>query len=193
MKLECERCGHEWEYVGEGELVTKCPECLYEVKVPAKAEVIAPEYEIDWILDKYEKKPRYLIPILQEVQEELGYLPEPAMIRISEYLGIPESKLFGVATFYAQFRFEPLGEHLIKVCHGTACHVKGADNIHDVLEDQLGISTGETTGDGKFTLERVACLGCCSLAPVIMVDDKAHGNLDRDKLKEILADYRGEN
>ncbi|MFW6144091.1 MAG: NAD(P)H-dependent oxidoreductase subunit E, partial [Candidatus Natronoplasma sp.] len=90
------------------------------------------------------------------------------------------------------FRFEPLGDHMIRVCHGTACHVKGAEEIGETIENHLGVETGETTEDGLFTLERVACLGCCSLAPVMMVDDTAHGNLTREKARDIIQEYREE-
>ncbi len=142
------------------------------------------------ILEKYPPKSSSLIPLLQESQEKLGYLPRKSMEMISDHLKIPVSKVYGVSTFYAQFRFEPLGKHMIKVCHGTACHVKGADKINESIEVELGIKSGETTEDGMFTLERVACLGCCSLAPVIMVDDTAHGNLDRNKLKKVIRSYK---
>ncbi len=144
------------------------------------------------ILSEYHPEKSSLIPVLQAIQKQFGYLPREAMEAIAEYLEIPLSTVYGVSTFYAQFRLEPLGDHLIKVCHGTACHVRGADKINEVLENELGIKSGETTPDGTFTLERVACLGCCSLAPVIMVDDTAHGNLSREKVKKVLAGYRGD-
>ncbi|MFW6196186.1 MAG: NADH-quinone oxidoreductase subunit NuoE [Thermoplasmatota archaeon] len=142
------------------------------------------------VITNYPSRPSSLIPILQESQEKFGYLPREVMEMIAEYLGLPISKVYGVATFYAQFRFEPLGDHVIKACHGTACHVKGAEKITETIENELDIETGETTDDGTFTLERVACLGCCSLAPVIMVDDTAHGNLTRDKVRDVLEHYK---
>ncbi|MFW6040335.1 MAG: NADH-quinone oxidoreductase subunit NuoE [Thermoplasmatota archaeon] len=151
-----------------------------------------PENQMEKIFEKYKPEPGSLIPLLQESQRQFGYLPKEVMIKIGEYLGLPVSKVYGVATFYAQFRFEPLGKHMVKICHGTACHVKGADKITDAVENKLDIKTGETTKDGMFTLERVACLGCCSLAPVIMVDDTAHGNLTREKVKDVLDQYREE-
>lgn len=190
MELECENCGYEWDYVGAAEEYAVCPKCEYEVKIPAKAEVVVPEEEIKKILERYPAKPSSLIPMLQASQERFGYLPREVMAKIADRLKLSESKVYGVATFYAQFRFEPLGDHVIKICHGTACHVKGADNMGETIENELGIKTGETTEDGVFTLERVACLGCCSLAPVIMVDDTAHGNLDRDKVKNVLNKYK---
>jgi len=149
-----------------------------------------PKESIEKVLDKYEAQPSNLIPLLQESQEEFGYLPRQVMEKISDYLELPVSKIYGVATFYAQFRFEPLGKHMIKFCHGTACHVKAAEAITETIENELGIKTGETTEDGMFTIERVACLGCCSLAPVIMVDGEVHGNLTREKAKKVVEQYR---
>jgi len=148
------------------------------------------ERDVESIFEKHSSEPSSLIPILQEAQEKFGYLPRDVIERIAEYLDLPVSKIYGVATFYAQFRFEPLGDHMIRVCHGTACHVKGADKIGEAVENKLGIETGETTEDGQFTLERVACLGCCSLAPVMMIDDTAHGDLSREKAKDIIEKYK---
>lgn len=148
--------------------------------------------DIETILNHHPQASRSLIPLLQEFQNEFGYLPEKVMKEIADYLDITPGKVYSVATFYAQFRFEPLGDHLIRVCHGTACHVKGANRVTDVLNAELGIELGETTSDGRFTMERVACLGCCSLAPVMMVDDTVHGNLTRDKVQDILKSYREE-
>ncbi len=147
------------------------------------------ERDVESIFEKHSSEPSSLIPILQEAQKKFGYLPRDVIEKIAEYLELPVSKIYGVATFYAQFRFEPLGDHMIRVCHGTACHVKGADKIGEAVENKLGIKTGETTEDGQFTLERVACLGCCSLAPVMMVDDTAHGDLTREKAKDIIKKY----
>ncbi len=147
------------------------------------------ENELKELMKKYPPTASSLIPLLQASQEKYGYLPRQIMENIAEYLEMPESTIYGVSTFYAQFRFEPLGKHMIKVCHGTACHVKGADKINETIETELGIKSGETTEDGMFTLERVACLGCCSLAPVIMIDDTAHGNLDRNKVKKVIRGY----
>jgi len=144
------------------------------------------------ILEEYSQESSSLIPLLQETQERLGYLPKKVMERIAEYIDIPESKVYGVATFYSQFRFEPLGDHLIKACHGTACHVSGAEKITETIEQELGIETGETSEDGRFTLQKVACLGSCSLAPVIMIDDTTYGNLTREKVKEIIDEYENE-
>jgi len=188
--IECTNCGCEWEYDPDDEASAVCPQCGSEVEVQGTSENIVPERNIEDILDRHPRDKSSLIPILQETQDQYGYLPRDVTGRIGEYLGMEESKIYGVATFYAQFRFEPQGEHVVLVCHGTACHVKDAEGITDTLEDTLGIGTGETTDDGMFTLERVACLGCCSLAPVIMVDDTTHGNLTREKAREVIEEYR---
>ena len=131
-----------------------------------------------------------LITVLQETQEKFRYLPAAAMKEISQYLNVPEATIYGVATFYAQFRLRPVGRNVIKVCHGTACHVANAEGISRTLEDQLRIGEGETTPDREFTLETVACLGCCSLAPVIMINKDTHGNLKPTDLRSVLKPYR---
>jgi NADH-quinone oxidoreductase subunit E len=131
-----------------------------------------------------------LIPLLQKTQEIFGYLPEKALTKIARGLALSPSQVYGVATFYSQFHLNPIGTHLIRVCHGTACHVAGAEKISEMLERILGITTGETTADGKFTLENVACLGCCSLSPVIIIDKTVHGKLVTAKLPEIIKKYR---
>ncbi len=189
MEVRCECCGHEWGPQCQiGSYVT-CPECGEEVEI-GEEDVVDPERDVKSLLEGYESKPSSLIPLLQDAQETYGYLPRNVIEKIADFLHLSVSKVYGVATFYAQFRFEPLGDHMIRVCHGTACHVKGADKIGEAIENELGIETGETTEDGTFTLERVACLGCCSLAPVMMIDDTAHGDLTREKAKEIVDDYR---
>jgi NADH-quinone oxidoreductase E subunit len=131
-----------------------------------------------------------LIPLLQSAQDSYGYVPEKAIHYISEIVNIPPSEIYGVVTFYAQFRLQPLGENVIRICEGTACHVNGAKSILNVLQDELNIGVDETTDDGKFSLQSVACLGCCSLAPVIMINDETHGNLTAKSLKKIIKQYQ---
>jgi NADH-quinone oxidoreductase subunit E len=131
-----------------------------------------------------------LIPALQQAQAEDGYISRERLLEIHRKTGIPLSNIYGVATFYAQFRLRPVGRNIIKVCHGTACHVAGANGISKSLEDQLKIGNGETTPDRLFTLETVSCLGCCSLAPVIMVNRDTHGNLKPTGLRKVLKPYR---
>ncbi len=129
------------------------------------------------------------IPVLQKIQEEYGYLPKELMPDTARFLGLSESDVFGVASFYAQFRFIPQGKNAIKVCHGTACHVRGSDRIQDAVEKELHIASGETTGDRKFSLERVACFGSCALAPVMVVNKDVYGRMTSSKAREILAKY----
>ena len=131
-----------------------------------------------------------LIPILQEVQEQEGYLSREAVTRIGEHLNLPASKIYGVATFYNQFRFHPLGTYHIQVCRGTACHVKGSGAILGRLQRELGIEPDQTSAKGLFSLEVVACIGACGLAPVISVNGEFHANLTSDDIPEILESYR---
>jgi len=131
-----------------------------------------------------------LIPELQKAQERDGYITRERIEEIHRECGIPLTQIYGVATFYSQFRLHPVGKNIIRVCHGTACHVSGANAITKALEDNLEICTGETTRDRLFTLETVSCLGCCSLAPVIMVNNDTHGNLKPEDLKKIIRQYR---
>ena len=138
--------------------------------------------EIKEIIGHYDNDPENLISILQELQERYGYISEEAVTILSEELHHPESRIYGVATFYTQFKFEKPGEHMVKVCLGTACHVKGGEALLTTLENELDIECGETTKDDKFTLERVACMGCCALAPVVVVDDEVHSNMNPSKL-----------
>lgn len=142
------------------------------------------------ILAKYQGDRGVLIPILQETQETYGYLPSHALEEISRQTGIPVAQIYGVATFYAQFRLTPVGRHLVRVCNGTACHVSGAERITDTLQHLLEVKPGDTTADGMFTLETVACLGCCSLAPVIMIGDETFGRLDDKSVRKIIGEFR---
>lgn len=134
-----------------------------------------------------------LIPILQCVQERFGYLPERAMMEIARFISIPESKVYAAATFYSQFRFKAKGKNHIAVCRGTACHVRGAGRIQEALERQLGIKEGETTADGLYSLEAVACIGCCALAPCITVNSETvFGKLTPRKVVDLFAAPPGE-
>ncbi|HED24440.1 MAG TPA: NADH-quinone oxidoreductase subunit NuoE, partial [Firmicutes bacterium] len=130
-----------------------------------------------------------LIAVLQDVQKEIGYLPEESMKKIARFVRVPESKVFGAATFYAQFKMKPRGKYIIRVCKGTACHIQGSDKISERIEDLLKVESGDTTDDLLFTLEEVACIGACALAPVMMINDNPHGRLAPDKVKDILDSY----
>jgi NADH-quinone oxidoreductase subunit E len=142
---------------------------------------------LEKVLAAYTGVKSELIPILQEVQQVFGYLPEEVMGRIAGFVRVPECTVYGVATFYAQFKFVPVGRNVIKVCRGTGCYVKGAPRILDELEKLLGIKDGQTTPDMEYTLETVACFGSCALAPVMVVNDRVYGRVTPDKVREILA------
>jgi NADH:ubiquinone oxidoreductase subunit E len=127
------------------------------------------------------------IKILQEVQEAYGYLPTAALRYVTEHTRITPRQIYGVATFYERFRFKPLGRHLIKVCRGTACHVRGAPQVLDAVEQELGLAEGkDTTADGEFTYEKIACFGACALAPVVVVDGQTKGGMTADKMRRLL-------
>lgn len=131
-----------------------------------------------------------LIHILQEVQDKQGYLSKEAVVEIGAFLNLPASKIYGVATFYNQFRFKPIGKYHIQLCRGTACHVKGSLSVLDVLEEELKIKAGETTRDGLFSIEVVACIGACGLAPVFSINGEFYAGVDSRKTRKILKDYR---
>ncbi len=141
------------------------------------------------ILAPYRRQKGNLITVLQKVQEEIGYLPEEAVSEIAYFLGMSKNEVYGVASFYAQFRFERQGEHTVKCCQGTACHVRGGRRILDTVKQELGIEPGETTEDYKFSLEIVTCFGACALAPVVVVDKTVNGRMTTVKAKQILAQY----
>lgn len=146
---------------------------------------------VNEILSKHANASRdSLIPILQEVQEAQGYLSKDAVVEIGKSLKLPTSKIYGVATFYNQFRFQPTGRFHIMICRGTACHVKGSAAVLRALEQELKIKAGETTRDGAFSIEVVACIGACGLAPVMSVNGEVHAGLDEEKVKGILDNYR---
>lgn len=142
------------------------------------------------LITKYKGKKGNVIPLLQGTQDIYGYLPHDAFLKLAEETGLSLSNLFGVATFYAQFRLNPVGKHIIKVCHGTACHVQNANVITEALADALKIKDGETTEDKLFTLESVACLGCCSLAPVMMIGEDTFGKLTGSEAVKIVKNIR---
>ena len=145
-------------------------------------------------LQKYATVPGSLITILQNAQELYGYLPVDVILHISQRTGIKVTKIMGVATFYSQFRLEPVGKYLIMLCQGTACHVNGSLQIEKTINEYLGIKDGETTKDGLFTLKNVACLGCCSLSPVMMINDDTYGSLTPEKAISIFKELqKGEN
>ena len=151
---------------------------------PADVELLNP------LIEKYKNKKGNLIPLLQGTQDIFGYVPRVAFDKLSKDTGIPLSEMYGVATFYAQFRLSPVGKHIIKVCHGTACHVQNAKALTTSLKETLKVDDGGTTEDGLFTLESVACLGCCSLAPVMMIGGETYGKLNGAQAVKIVKNIR---
>jgi len=146
---------------------------------------------IEGVLTNYRDAKRdSLIPILQDVQESCGFLSREAVVQIAKHLGLPASKVYGVATFYNQFRFQPQGKYHIQICRGTACHVKGSAAVLDAIKRVLNIEAGQTTRDGIFSLEVVACIGACGLAPVMCVNGEFHAQLTNDSAKEIINNYK---
>lgn len=145
---------------------------------------------IDPVLEKYGNNSGNLITILQKAQEIYGYLPTDVIYKVAEQTGSTPAKVMGVATFYTQFRLKPVGKYLLMLCKGTACHVNGADRIETALSEELGISDGETTDDGLFSIKNVACLGCCSLSPVMMINDETYGSLTPEKAVGIIRELK---
>ena len=133
---------------------------------------------LETILARFVEQPGSLVPVLQATQHAYGFLPAAALEGIARGLEVPLAEVFGVATFYTQFHLEPRGRHIVQVCHGTACHVKGATEVTDAIVSELGVDVGQTAEDGSVTVESVSCVGCCGLAPVVLVDEATHGGLD---------------
>ncbi len=147
--------------------------------------------ETQQVYQKYpENDASVLIPLLQDIQEVCGYLPEEEIHHVAQHTKLPVSRVYGVATFYNQFRLNPLGKHLVRVCRGTACHVKGSLDILRTLENELGIKAGQTTRDLLFSIETVACIGACSIAPVITIDNEFHGGLTVKSVQKLIASYK---
>jgi NADH-quinone oxidoreductase subunit E len=155
-----------------------------------KVKSIDKGFSVDGLIKKYGVSRSALIPVLQEVQVKYKYLPEEILEEISRKLRVPSADVYGVATFYSIFRLKPVGEIVIRVCHGTACHVGGARRITEAIETHLQIKEDQTTPDGKFTLESVACLGCCSLAPVMVVGERTYGKLSVGSAPKIVETHR---
>jgi len=143
------------------------------------------------MFEKYPKEQRYTLAMLQDLQKEYGYIPREKLLELSQYLDIPLSKLYSIATFYKALSLTPKGKNTIKVCDGTACHIRSSKSLLDEIENTLGIKPGETTKDGKFSLEIVNCLGSCAIAPVMVINDKYYGKMTSSKVREILKEYGG--
>jgi len=147
------------------------------------------EENVDRVLEKYQHDRGMLVSILQDIQAVFNYLPEEALEQVSQSLELPVSQVYSVATFFKAFSLQPRGRHLINVCLGTACHVRGAVKVLDKIERELGIKSGETTQDLRFTLERVNCVGACALGPMVIIDQEYHGEMSTDKVEAMLEKY----
>jgi NADH-quinone oxidoreductase subunit E len=163
------------------------PSVVEDTRTPLPDQEAATEKRLTEILSSYQGKEDELIPVLQRVQQDFGYLPERAMKRIAEFLKLPESTVFGVGTFYAQFKLHPSGKKIVRVCRGTACHVRGGARILRQVEKELGIKPGETTPDFEYSLETVACFGACALAPVVVLNDNVSGRMTTAKVTGMLG------
>jgi len=146
--------------------------------------------KLDRIIENFNKRGGSLIGLLQDVSESYGHLPEKVLEEISDKLNVPLSHLYSLTTFYTSFRLEPMGEHHCSICVGTACHVKGAQGVVETIERELQIKAGETTEDGKFTIETVNCLGACALGPLVVIDNKYYGKLDQRKAVKLINEYK---
>jgi NADH-quinone oxidoreductase subunit E len=146
--------------------------------------------ELDSIIEEeFNRDKENLIMMLQAIQKTYNYLPQPALAYLSTKIGVPYSKIYGVATFYSTFSLKPRGRNIISICLGTACHVRGADRVHERIEENLGIGNGQTTEDKRFTLESVRCIGCCSLGPVVKINEDMHARLALDNVSKVLDQY----
>ena len=156
--------------------------------MPAVVDEEAMDERLASVFQQFSSKPEYLIPLLQAVQDELGYLPSEAIESVSYFLKVPISNVYGVVTFYTQFYLTPQGRHKIKICQGTACHVRGAKALTQAVKNKLGVGPGETTADGEISVERVACIGSCALAPAVVGDGKIHGPMTPEKVESMIDD-----
>ncbi len=147
---------------------------------------------IDAIIFKHNVQPGSVIPVLQEIQDSYGYVPPAAIQRVADQMGVYSSDIYGIVTFYTQFRLQPPGQNVVKVCHGTACHLGGSERITEAICQHTGAAAGKTSKDGKFTVERVACLGCCSMAPCITVNGEIHGQLNPESVGKIVNSVKEE-
>jgi NADH:ubiquinone oxidoreductase subunit E len=167
-------------------------DALLKRKSDSQVEVIPAEEleKLEGIIDKYEGRPSYLIPALKEAQDLFGYLPAEVQRTLAVGMNIPASHVYGVVTFYSFFTIEPRGRHTIRLCLGTACYVKGSKDMLEYIVKGVGINVGETSEDGRFTLEAVRCLGACGLAPVMLINDDTHGNINPTDTLKILEGYQ---
>jgi NADH-quinone oxidoreductase subunit E len=213
MEMKCQHCNYKWDYLGDNEYYATCPRCRYKVKITEDKASVLHRKKLEQELKRRfptEKKPAkllgiagivnrtmedytydesMLIQILLRLQRNFGWLPREMLSEVSKQLGVPLSQVYQIATFYKAFSLSPRGRHLIRVCMGTSCEVRGAPVIIDNLQRILGIERGETTQDSRFSLETVNCLGCCALGPMMTVDGEYYGGVKLPNVKNILSKY----
>ena len=211
VKLSCHHCGHSWDYQGKTKYYATCPNCRYKVRIPlekpSKPEIKKIDLEsgkklakekkligiaaiVSRVAERYQHDKSMLIQILLQLQNNFGWLPREMLTEVSKQLEIPLNRVYQTATFYKAFSLAPRGRHLIRVCMGTSCKVRGATTILDKLQSTLEIEKDQTTPDGRFSLETINCAGCCALGPVIMIDGNYYGNLKVADTEKILAQYK---
>lgn len=214
VKLSCHHCDYSWDYQGKTKYYATCPNCRYKVRIqpeePSKPElkrrdlqphkILAKEKKtkkligiaaiVSKVVEKHQNDKSQLIQILLQLQNDFGWLPREMLTEVSKQLEIPLNRVYQIATFYKAFSLAPRGRHLIRVCMGTSCKVRGATTILDKLQSTLEIEKDQTTSDGRFSLETVNCAGCCALGPVITIDGDYHGNLKVVTTEKILAKYK---
>lgn len=214
VKLSCQHCGHSWDYQGKTKYYATCPNCRYKVRIqqeePSKPEIKRRDLEplkkitkekkaekligiaaiVSRVVEKHQHDESMLIQILLQLQNDFQWLPREMLSEVSKQLEIPLNRVYQTATFYKAFSLAPRGRHLIRVCMGTSCKVRGATTILDKLQSILEIEKDQTTIDGRFSLETINCAGCCALGPVITIDDDYHGNLKVSDMKKILTKYK---
>jgi len=213
MELECQHCNYKWDYLGDNEYYATCPRCRYKVKIPKDKASVLRRKKLDQELKRrfpMEKRPgklfgiagivnkvmedylydeSMLIQILLRLQRNFGWLPREMLSEVSKQLVVPVSQVYQVATFYKAFSIAPRGRHLVRVCMGTSCKVRGAPIVLDNLQRLMNVERGETTPDNRFSLETVNCLGCCALGPMMTVDGEYHGGVKLPNVKNILSKY----
>lgn len=211
--LKCQHCDYRWNYEGENEHYATCPKCRYKVKIPREKVSIFRKKKmereliskistekkpvkllgiakiVNKVIEDYQYDENMLIQILLKLQRDFGWLPKEMLLEISKQLRIPLFQVYQATTFYKAFSLAPRGKHAIRICMGTSCKVRGAQIILDRIKNLLDIEIGETTPDGKFSIETVNCMGCCSLGPTITVDGDYYGNLKSTEVKGILSSY----
>jgi len=212
VELSCQHCNYRWNYQGENEYYATCPRCRYKVRILEEkvltvgrrrlslekkkpplerkpARLLGVAAIVNNVVKEYDYNKSMLIQILLRLQKSFGWLPREMLTEVSKQLELPLNQVYQVATFYKAFSLAPRGRHLIRVCMGTSCNVRGAKQILDRVKSSLNINTEESTPDGKFSLETVNCVGCCALGPVMTIDDDYHGNLKIAEVEKILSGY----